>query len=131
MFLSFLGFNVGRIMTSGAQHLVIDIVRIMEGLILYRDTYQGGPIKFFSNASQWTFVSKNSVYVIQVLIGDGVIVSFVIVRINIIDSSIKCTDRFIAVMRYGNQDLSWSCLFVFGLLSLVRRIVCFGCDQGP
>lgn len=48
----------------------------MEGLILYRDTYQGGPVAYFSNVSQWTFLSKNHVYTAQTLIGDGVVVSF-------------------------------------------------------
>jgi len=54
-------------------HLVIDIIRIMEGLILYRDTYPGGPVAYFSDVSQWTFVSKNYVFTAQTLIGDGVL----------------------------------------------------------
>jgi len=54
-------------------HLVIDIIRIMEGLILYRDTYPGGPVAYFSDVSQWTFVSKNYVFTAQTLIGDGVV----------------------------------------------------------
>lgn len=58
------------------QHLIIDIIRIMEGLILYRDTYPGGPISYFSNVSQWTFVTKNYLFTAQTLIGDGVVVSF-------------------------------------------------------
>ena len=47
----------------------------MEGLILYRDTYPGGPVAYFSDVSQWTFVSKNYVFTAQTLIGDGVVVS--------------------------------------------------------
>ncbi|KAG8214984.1 hypothetical protein J3R82DRAFT_8387 [Butyriboletus roseoflavus] len=54
-------------------HIVIDIIRIMEGLILYRDTYPEGPVGFFSDVSQWTFVYKNYVYTAQTLLGDGVI----------------------------------------------------------
>jgi hypothetical protein len=50
-------------------HLVIDIIRIMEGLILFRDT----STVYFSDVSQWTFVSKNYVYAAQTLIGDGVV----------------------------------------------------------
>ena len=49
----------------------------MEALILYRDTYPGGPTAFFADVSQWTFVSKNYVYTIQTLLGDLVIVSSV------------------------------------------------------
>ncbi|KAG9313794.1 hypothetical protein JVU11DRAFT_6154 [Chiua virens] len=54
-------------------HLVIDIIRIMQGLILYRDTYPGGPIEYFSNVAQWTFISKNYIYIVQTIIGDGVL----------------------------------------------------------
>ncbi|KAG9308482.1 hypothetical protein JVU11DRAFT_11826 [Chiua virens] len=54
-------------------HFVIDIVRIMEGLILYRDSYPRGPDGYFSDVSHWTFVSKNYLYAAQTLIGDGVI----------------------------------------------------------
>lgn len=69
-----------RSIAWGIQHLVIDIIRVMEGLILYRDTYPGGPVAFFSDWSQWTFVSKNYLFTVQSLIGDGVIVSFTSVR---------------------------------------------------
>jgi hypothetical protein len=62
---------------------VIDIIRIMEGLILYRDTYPGGPIAYFSDMSQWTFVSTNYLYTAQTLIGDGVVVSLVFVEMSL------------------------------------------------
>ena len=68
------------------QHLAIHIIRAMDGLILYRDTYPGGPIGYFSDVSQWTFVSKNHVYTAQTLIGDGVIVSLVPVEIGFVHS---------------------------------------------
>ncbi|KAI9573136.1 hypothetical protein HD554DRAFT_1146001 [Boletus coccyginus] len=54
-------------------HLVIHIIRVMYGLILYRDTYPGGPIAYFSVVSQWTFYLKNLVYIAQTVVGDGVI----------------------------------------------------------
>ncbi|KAI9573135.1 hypothetical protein HD554DRAFT_1145995 [Boletus coccyginus] len=54
-------------------HFIIDIIRIMQGLILFRDTYPGGPIGYFSDVSQWTFVSKNYVFAAQTLLGDGVV----------------------------------------------------------
>ncbi|KAG9313792.1 hypothetical protein JVU11DRAFT_6152 [Chiua virens] len=52
-------------------HFVIDIIRIIQGLILYRDT-SAGPSGYFADVSQWTFVSKNYIYTVQTLIGDGV-----------------------------------------------------------
>jgi len=51
----------------------------MYGLILYRDTYPGGPVAYFSVVSQWTFYLKNLVYIAQTVVGDGVIVRFVFV----------------------------------------------------
>ncbi|KAG9308520.1 hypothetical protein JVU11DRAFT_3070 [Chiua virens] len=49
-------------------HLVIDIIRIMEGFALSRD-----PAGYFFNVSHWTFVTKNYVYAGQTVIGDAVI----------------------------------------------------------
>ena len=56
----------------------------MEGLILYRDTYPGGPLGFFSDWAQWTFVAKNYLYTVQSIVGDGVIVSFILVWMSVI-----------------------------------------------
>ena len=76
MFFSFLCASIGRGLTLGCiQHFVIDIVRVMQGLILLRDTYPGGSIGYFSDVSQWTFVSKNYMLAAQTLLGDGVVVS--------------------------------------------------------
>ena len=76
--------NDRRLSPLVIQHLIIDIIRIIEGLILYRDTYPGGPTSFFASVSQWTFVSKNYLYTVQSLIGDGVMVSFIFVKMNVI-----------------------------------------------
>lgn len=57
------------------QHLVIDIIRIVEGFIYLPAAYPGGRIRYFSEVSQWTFVTKNYVYAAQTLVGDGVVVS--------------------------------------------------------
>lgn len=53
------------------QHMVIDIIRTEEGLVLDRDI---GPVAFFSDVSQWSFVYKNMLYMLQTLVGDGVVV---------------------------------------------------------
>ncbi|KAI9573139.1 hypothetical protein HD554DRAFT_2035559 [Boletus coccyginus] len=55
------------------KHLVINIIRVMNGLILYEDTYPGGPVAYFSDVSQWTFYVKNLVYTAQTLVGDAVV----------------------------------------------------------
>lgn len=60
------------------------IIRVMCGLILYRDTHPGGPIRYFSDVSQWAFNVKNYIYVVQTLIGDGVIVSFAFSEMNLV-----------------------------------------------
>ncbi|KAI0360119.1 hypothetical protein OH77DRAFT_1517657 [Trametes cingulata] len=62
------------LLLCSTAHMVIDIVRISDGLVWYRDTFQGGPIAFFALPSQSTFVAKNIVYSLQTLIGDGVLI---------------------------------------------------------
>jgi len=56
------------------KHMVVDIVRIDEGLVKYRDTFPGGPVAFFGDVTQGTFVIKNAIYALQTLLGDGVVV---------------------------------------------------------
>jgi len=56
------------------KHMVVDIVRIDEGLVKYRDTFPGGPMAFFEDIAQNTFVIKNAIYTLQTLVGDGVVV---------------------------------------------------------
>lgn len=56
------------------KHMVVDIVRIDEGLVKYRDTFPGGPLAFFEDVAQNTFVIKNAIYTLQTLLGDGVVV---------------------------------------------------------
>jgi len=55
-------------------HMIIDIVRIEEGLVIQRNTFPGGPAAFFADVAQTTFISKNSVYTLQTLLGDGVVI---------------------------------------------------------
>lgn len=74
------------------QHIVIHIIRVIDGLILNRNSYPGGPDAFFADVSQWTFVWKNHIYTAQSLVGDGVIVSTVVVRWWI--SLLKRTEAF-------------------------------------
>ncbi|OJA19438.1 hypothetical protein AZE42_04223 [Rhizopogon vesiculosus] len=52
-----------------------DIIRIEDGLVKYRDTFQGGPPAFFADVAQVTFVTKNAIYIMQTLLGDGVVAS--------------------------------------------------------
>ncbi|KAF9238251.1 hypothetical protein BU15DRAFT_47951 [Melanogaster broomeanus] len=54
-------------------HLVISIIRVVEGLIIYRDAFPDGSMGYFSHPRHWTTVSGGSVYAAQTLIGDGVI----------------------------------------------------------
>ncbi|KAG0709468.1 hypothetical protein DFH29DRAFT_888715 [Suillus ampliporus] len=55
-------------------HLVVDIIRIEDGLVKYGDTFPGGPTSFFQEISQWTFVTKNEIYFLHTLLGDGVVI---------------------------------------------------------
>ena len=72
--------------------MVIDIIRAYEGLVLYRDTYPNGPIGFFSDVAQWSFVCKNLIYMLQTLVGDGVVVRHHVRLPLITSSSTSCSD---------------------------------------
>jgi len=54
------------------MHMAIDFKRIEEGFITFRDSI--GPIAYFSQPSQFTFVFKNAVYTAQTLTGDGILI---------------------------------------------------------
>ncbi|KIK82387.1 hypothetical protein PAXRUDRAFT_718212 [Paxillus rubicundulus Ve08.2h10] len=58
----------------GTTHMVIDIIRIEEGPVQQRDTLPGDPAAFFSDVTQWSFVYKNMLYMLQTLAGDGVVI---------------------------------------------------------
>ncbi|OAX31160.1 hypothetical protein K503DRAFT_114069 [Rhizopogon vinicolor AM-OR11-026] len=55
-------------------HMIVDIIRIEDGLVKYRDTFEGGPPAFFADVAQVTFVTKNAIYIMQTLLGDGVVI---------------------------------------------------------
>ncbi|KAG2754599.1 hypothetical protein P692DRAFT_20719436 [Suillus brevipes Sb2] len=55
-------------------HMVVVIIRTEDGLVKYRDTFPGGPVAFFADVSQETFVVKCAIYVLQTLLGDGVMI---------------------------------------------------------
>lgn len=53
-------------------HIILDIFRTEYGLVTYRNTYQGDPAAYFADVSQGTYAIKNSIYVVQTLLGDAV-----------------------------------------------------------
>ncbi|KAJ7708688.1 hypothetical protein B0H17DRAFT_1030505 [Mycena rosella] len=55
-------------------HIISDIKRIYSGLVLFRDTYPGGPPAWFANVSDPSFVFKNAIYAVQTALGDGVVI---------------------------------------------------------
>ncbi|KAG1724550.1 hypothetical protein EDB19DRAFT_1949649 [Suillus lakei] len=55
-------------------HMVVDIIRVEDGLVKYRDTSPGGPVAFFQDISQNTYVIKNVIWALQTLLGDGVVI---------------------------------------------------------
>ncbi|KAF9238252.1 hypothetical protein BU15DRAFT_75407 [Melanogaster broomeanus] len=62
-----------ELFVSSVQHLVISIIRVVEGLVIYRDAFPDEPLGYFSDRTHWTIVSGGSVYAAKTLIGDGVI----------------------------------------------------------
>ncbi|KAG0706686.1 hypothetical protein DFH29DRAFT_137655 [Suillus ampliporus] len=55
-------------------HVVVDIIRVEDGLVKYRDSFPGGPAAFFTDVSQTTFVIKYLLYILQTLLGDAVVI---------------------------------------------------------
>jgi hypothetical protein len=91
------------------QHIAVDIKRIYSGLVLYRDTYPGGPVAWFANEREPSFVFKNIVYPIQTALGDGVVV-----RIFLIFGTLSSLFplRYIEATWFGAQcGLLWSLSF--------------------
>ncbi|KAG2107732.1 uncharacterized protein F5147DRAFT_201909 [Suillus discolor] len=53
-------------------HIILGIIRMEYGLVTYRDTFPGGPAGYFADVSQETYLIKNSIYILQTLLGDAV-----------------------------------------------------------
>ncbi|KAG2757236.1 hypothetical protein P692DRAFT_20867808 [Suillus brevipes Sb2] len=43
-------------------HVVLSIIRVEDGLVKYRNTYPGGPVAFFADISQETYVIKHALF---------------------------------------------------------------------
>jgi hypothetical protein len=50
------------------------MIHLEQGFVLYRDTFHGGPPAFFADIAQPIIIVKNSFYVLQTMLGDGVVV---------------------------------------------------------
>lgn len=77
-------------------HIVMSIIRVYDGLVKYRDTYPDGPVAFFANVSQETYVINDTLYVLQTLLADGVVIyrCYVVwqsVRVIILPSMLWCS----------------------------------------
>lgn len=83
--------------------MIIDIIRISNGLVFKRDTFPGGPVAFFSQPSETTFIAKNIVYLFQTLLGDGVLVRPKYDRPVCLYSTRR---RSIVAMSYGSRGSS-------------------------
>ncbi|KAL7279004.1 hypothetical protein ACG7TL_006836 [Trametes sanguinea] len=62
------------LLVCSTAHMIIDIVRTCRGFVFERDTYPGGPVAFFAQPSESTFVAKNAVYTVQTVLGDGILI---------------------------------------------------------
>lgn len=61
------------LLVLSTAHLVIDIIRLEDGFVTHGNI-PGGPVTFFQDISQPTFVTKNLLYALQTMIGDGVVI---------------------------------------------------------
>ncbi|EGN98379.1 hypothetical protein SERLA73DRAFT_138778 [Serpula lacrymans var. lacrymans S7.3] len=74
--------EVNRVMVAVAcflllfstAHIVINIIRLEEGLVQYSKTFPGGPLGYFFDTKQWSFVYNDLIYILQTMLGDGVVI---------------------------------------------------------
>lgn len=93
--------------------MIVDIVRIDQGLVKEANTFPGGPNAFFADVAQPTFVIKNAIYTLQTLLGDGVVAS----RSNShTDGLCSSVSRYTAVMSCGNRSGASSSLRYSGVV---------------
>ncbi|KAG2144649.1 uncharacterized protein EDB93DRAFT_526896 [Suillus bovinus] len=55
-------------------HMAVGIIRIEEGLVKHRDTFPGGPAAWLANTYEETWIIKDTILVLQTLLGDGVVI---------------------------------------------------------
>ncbi|KAG2134640.1 hypothetical protein BD769DRAFT_459294 [Suillus cothurnatus] len=55
-------------------HIVVHIIYAEHGLVKYRNTFLGGPVAFFEDVSEITYLIKNALYVAQTLLADGMVI---------------------------------------------------------
>lgn len=80
-------------------HMIVDIIRLEDGLVKYRDTFPDGPAAFFADVSQMTYVVKNAIYILHTLLGDGFVIyrCYIVwqsARIIILPSLLWCCSAF-------------------------------------
>ncbi|KAG1865981.1 hypothetical protein F4604DRAFT_1682975 [Suillus subluteus] len=98
-------------------HMVLSIIRIEYGFV----TYQGVPAAYFADVSQETYVIKNSIYVLQTLLGDAVAIyrCYIVWQaawVIILPSLLWC-----GVAVYGDSQTSST-----GIISTTVNVECMG-----
>ncbi|KAG1737495.1 uncharacterized protein EDB91DRAFT_1290340 [Suillus paluster] len=81
--------------TMSTAHIIVDIIRIEDGLVKHRDTFPGGPTSYFGDFTLKTYATKHALYLLQTLLADGVVIyrSYVVwqsIRVIIIPSMLWC-----------------------------------------
>ncbi|KAG2129193.1 uncharacterized protein EDB93DRAFT_1267015 [Suillus bovinus] len=61
-------------------HMIVNTIRVEDGLVKYRDTFPNGPVAFFADPAQYTYTIKNALYISQTLLGDGVLTAVRLTR---------------------------------------------------
>ena len=56
------------------QEMIVNIVHICQGFLSIGPTLQGGPTQYFSDVAQPTFIIKSTLYNVQTLLLDAVVV---------------------------------------------------------
>jgi hypothetical protein len=104
------------------KHMIVDIIRVEDGLVKYRDTFPGGPAAFFADVAQVTYVTKDLIFILQTLLGDAVVVRSTACQLWILPYiHVPSGQRYIAVMSCGSLCGLSSFQACYGAVAQVSR----------
>ena len=57
--------------------MVVNIVRVENGFVKYRDTFPGGPAVYFADTTQPLYLIKSTIFTLQTMVADGALVGLI------------------------------------------------------
>jgi len=102
------------------SHAIVDLIRVNQGFVNERNSFEGGPPAYFSDVAQTLFVVRSTIYAAQTLLGDAVVIyrCFIVwqsVYIILIPMLLWCSSAAMAAFLLYNMALANpSSIFILG-----------------